>query len=86
MESRAIGFFIGSPIEFVLAYLWGLPYDIALMHAVLAGLAVPVVAEIWIWLLYWRGLREQAEIFKISAKRRDSDPCSGDSTDEYTRL
>lgn len=83
LQLRALAFAIGCPMQTLIGYLWGLPITDVLIHAVAAGLAAPVVADVWINVLYWRGCRKQAEVFKVARKRRESD---GDSSAEMERL
>jgi len=85
MRTRALAFVIGAPLQFLVGYLWGLPFEEIGTHAIAAGLLVSVVADIWIAVLHWRGCDRQAEIFKVSRRVRSSDP-DGDNTGEMTRL
>lgn len=84
IETRSVAFVIGVPMELLIAYLWGFDFAASLAHAVLAGALAPVAADAWIAFLYWRGCYEQAQIFKVARRRRNSD--SGDDTGDYTRL
>lgn len=84
MQTRALAFVIGLPCQLMIGYLWGYGFVVSLGHAVLAGALAPVAADAWISLLYWRGCREQAAIFKVARKRRASD--LGDDTGDFTRL
>lgn len=73
LRIRAYAFVIAAPTEFLIGYLWGIALDSAAAHAVAAGLFAPVIADLWIRILYWRGCHEQAEIFKIGKRRRATD-------------
>lgn len=83
LKLRALAFVVGAPMQLLIGYLWGLPLDDAAIHAVAAGLFAPVVADLWINVLYWRGCYKQAQIFKVARKRRAGD---GDNTSELERL
>lgn len=83
MQQRSLAFIIGAPMQLLIGFLWGLPMSDVIVHAVAAGLAAPVVASVWINILYWRGCHYQAQIFKVDRKRRESD---GDTTGEMERL
>jgi|GEM_PF-4872387 len=83
LQVRALAFLVGAPMQLLVGYLWGLPGEQAAVHAVAAGLAAPVVADLWIAVLRWRGCHESADVFKVARNRRAED---GDNTGEMTRL
>lgn len=80
-QLRRVAFYCGAPIEWLIAYFWGVSALDSVLHAIGAGLAVPVVADLWIRLLYARGCAEQARVFKA-----DPPADNGDITSERGRL
>jgi len=82
--TRLYAFGVAAPAQTLVGYLWGYPIDVALTHGVAAGIFTPVVADLWIALLRWRGCEDAAEVFKVKRRRRASD-MAGDDTQE-TRL
>ncbi len=83
LVTRLYAFGIAAPAQTLVGYLWGYPIEIALWHGAAAGIFAPVVADIWIAFLRWRGCHGAAQVFKVARRRRASDV--GDDTQE-TRL
>jgi hypothetical protein len=74
IATRFVAFAIALPVQFVVGFsFWHLPFVDSLAHGFVAGAMVPIVADMWIRFLYWRGLHDQASAFKVDRMRRASD-------------